>query len=137
MNINWIAGFINADGGFFLSHRITKSELGQVIYSIHISQDGISKIVLDAIADFFKFGVVRKKSTTSNVYQYSIESLENINKFIQLFNEAKIFGAKSLDYRDFCIGIDLISNKKHKTMDGMNQIRLLIDNLNAKRTLFD
>lgn len=38
MNINWIAGFINADGGFFLGHRITKSELGQVIYSIHISR---------------------------------------------------------------------------------------------------
>lgn len=54
MNINW--GFIKpaADGGFFLGHRTTNSELGQVRYSIYITQHGNSKIVLDTIADFFK-----------------------------------------------------------------------------------
>jgi LAGLIDADG DNA endonuclease family protein len=55
MNIDLICGFINTDGCFSLDQRVSTSKLGYIIiYSISIAQDGISKIVLDALVQFFK-----------------------------------------------------------------------------------
>jgi hypothetical protein len=105
-----------------------------VIHSIYIVQNGISKIVLSAIMDFLEFGTVTQKSSA---YQYGIHSLTNINKFIISFKDAEFLGAKALDYRDFCIGINIINNKEHKSKEGMEKVRLLINNLNAKRTRFE
>lgn len=135
MNIHWIGGFINADGGFYLGHRVTGSKLGQIIIQIHIVQDGISRIVLDEIKEFFKLGSVRTKSGTA--YQYVIEALPDINIFIDHFSKTQLLGAKALDYRDFCLGIDIINKKEHKTLSGMTKIHSLIGNLNAKRTKFE
>jgi hypothetical protein len=48
--------------------------------------------------------IIKKKISTAFVYR--IGSLVNINKFIKIFDEAQLLGAKALDYRDFKIGIE-------------------------------
>jgi LAGLIDADG endonuclease len=104
-------------------------------YGITIGQNVISLIVLEAIASFFGFGTIREG--VRNVYNYRINSLKNINSFISVFNEAKLQGAKSLDYADFSKGIELINNKQHLTRSGLNSLKAISSNMNSKRTKFE
>jgi len=46
-----------------------------------------------------------------------------MNNFINLFEESRLLWAKALDYREFKKGIDLLKNKKHLTLNGLNQIK--------------
>jgi len=137
INIHWICGFINADGCFFLLPRKDDNmRLGErITYGITIAQNVISLIVLEAIASFFGFGTIREN--VRNVYIYRIDSLKNINSFISVFNEAKLQGAKSLDYADFSKGIELVNNKQHLTQAGLNRIKAISNNMNLKRTKFE
>jgi hypothetical protein len=137
INIHWISGFINADGCFFLlPKKDNKMKLGErITYGITISQNIISLIVLESIASFFGFGNIREN--VNDVHIYRIDSLKNINTFISVFNEAKLQGAKALDYADFCRGIELINQKQHLSQDGLNSIKVISNNMNTKRTKFE
>jgi hypothetical protein len=136
MNIYWIAGFINADGGFFLP--ICKSEthkLGEACKPcIQIAQHDISKKVLKQITIFLGFGNLYDRLDRTT--EYRITSIKNINAFISKFNEGQLLGAKALDYLDFCKGINIINNKKHLSKDGITELRNISLGMNTKRTNF-
>src|SRR5579871_1554926 len=96
---------------FLLIRKDNKMKFGErVTYRITITQNIISLNVLKNIAYFIRFGSINK--TANDVYQYNIDSLENINKFNKIFKESKLQGAKSLDYKDFLKGIEIINNKE-------------------------
>jgi hypothetical protein len=44
-------------------------------------------------------------------------------------------GIKYLDYQDFCIVVDLIKNKSHLTIEGLNEIRLIKNRMNRNRVV--
>jgi LAGLIDADG endonuclease len=89
MNINWLSGFISADGHYGLVVRKSnKSALGgscDVIISI--SQDGVSLITLEHIVTFLGIGKIRKDYANRTTYTYSLGSVKNINLFIEKFKE--------------------------------------------------
>jgi hypothetical protein len=72
MNINWLSGFINADGHFGLGVRKSnKYALGascDVIISI--SQDEVSLITLEHIITFLGIGKIRKDFANRTTYTY-------------------------------------------------------------------
>lgn len=139
LNIHWLAGFINGDGSFFISLRTrTKGETILESYTalITISQNIISKLIMDQIIIFLGFGSLVNYSHTAAV-KINISSIVNINKFITLFKDTQFLGAKSLDYRDFCQCIDIINNKEHLTKEGKDKIRILSNNMNSTRTKFE
>jgi hypothetical protein len=137
LNIFWIAGFINADGGFFLP--ICKSnthKLGEVCRpSIQIAQHISSIIVLEGINKYFDFGNIYYK--IDKTCEFRIGSLQGINNFINKFNEANLLGAKALDYIDFCKGINIMNKGEHLTKEGLEELRLISMGMNSKRTKFE
>lgn len=64
MNLNWIAGFITADGNFSLNiKKSPRSALKiSVNPSITITQDNLSLIVLNHIVSYLGLGKVYKDS---------------------------------------------------------------------------
>jgi hypothetical protein len=138
IDFHWLAGFINSDGSFSLTVSKEKSrKLGEACgYYISITQNEISKIVLDYIAEFLGYGKVYYQA--KGVYVYKINSKVYINDFINKFEEAgaKIQGAKALDYIDFCKGINIVNNKTHLTREGLEDFRALTKGMNSTRTYF-
>jgi len=133
-----LAGFINADGHFGLYvYKNSESSIGErVIIKIQITQHNNSIIVLNHIIEFLKIGKIIK-DPRHNVSSFVIISLADINKFINIFKETKLYGAKALDYIDFCKGIQIMNNKEHLNREGLNIIKLLSSNMNSNRTKFD
>jgi LAGLIDADG endonuclease len=67
----------------------------------------------------------------------NITNNKNINHFIDLFNLIPFYGAKALDYSDFCKIITIINNKEHLTKEGMLKAVKLVKGMNSQRTNFD
>jgi hypothetical protein len=72
-----------------------------------------------------------------DVSNLSIYNLSDINKFIELFSEAQLLGAKALDYADFVKGIELMNTKQQLTLTGLNSLKAIANNMNLKRTKFE
>lgn len=139
MNIHWLCGFMNGDGYFGLRFRQSiKYALGVGCEAvISITQDGVSLITLEHIITFLGIGKIVKESGNRTTYLYYIGSIKDINLFIQKFEEAKLLGAKALDYADFCKGIEIINRKEHLTQEGLNKLKALSQNMNSKRSNFE
>jgi hypothetical protein len=134
LNIHWLCGFINADGGFYLNivknNKVKLSELAKI--KITITQNNKSLIVLERIKVFLGLGSIYKDSRSDASY-LQIASLTQINKFIEVFKPARLLGAKALDYYDFNKGVDIINNKDHLIKEGLNALKIISAGMNSKR----
>lgn len=138
INIHWLAGFINADGSFKVEVLLRKTgTLGkQVRPLIVISQHTNNLIVLNKIKEFLGIGNITIRKTQP-LADFKITSLKESNNFIKLFKEAKLLGAKALDYNDFCHNINLMNHNKHLTKAGIAEIEFINSKLNSKRSFSD
>jgi hypothetical protein len=138
LNIHWLAGFINADGSFGIYFGNSKTNVLNIQCKpiISISQHNRSLILINGIQEFLGFGKIYLKSKEESS-ELKIQNLTEINKFILLFSEAQLLGAKALDYKDFIKCINLMNNKAHLTKDGLNSIKQITKNMNSLRTIFN
>jgi hypothetical protein len=138
MNLNWLAGFIQADGSFGCSIRKAHDTIlgEQVQVNIEIAQHTRSLIVLERIKDLLGFGVIYIKKTKP-MANFKIQDIENINLFIKNFSSTELYGSKKLDYIRFCKIVSLMNEGKHLTAEGLAQIKDIRSNMNSKRTSYD
>jgi LAGLIDADG DNA endonuclease family protein len=134
LNAYWLCGFINADGHFQLLPRI-RNNSNTYTLGFSISQSNISRILMEHLLNFIGFGSLYNY-TNQPACKYAISSLININKLIILLKDTQFLGSKALDYRDFCLGVDLINKKEHLSKDGYKKLISLSNNMNTKRTKF-
>jgi hypothetical protein len=113
-----LAGFINIDGSFFFS--LTRDIRG----IISIGQHTKSLLLLNAIVKFLSFGILSKSK--KNVKEITIAKLSHICILIEKLNKHFLYGAKYLNFIDFCKGIEIIKQKKHLIPEGKNQIKKLL-----------
>jgi len=52
-----------------------------------------------------------------------------------MFQSVKIQGVKQLDFQDFCKVANLMSEKKHLTIEGLESIRLIKSKMNQGRNI--
>jgi len=137
LNIHWLCGFINADGHFKVEvSKDSKYKLGERCKPlIQITQKVPSLIVLQEIGTFLGLGTVILRTNQSDA-DFRIQNLKDVNTFIAKFNEAKLLGAKALDYLAFCKNIDLMNKGLHLTKEGLAQIQKTNSNVNTNRTIF-
>lgn len=136
LDLDWVAGFINADGSFSLGTQKSKEHsLGmRVSPKITITQNNTSLSLLYFIVSSLGIGSVYKHDRDGLASRAVIFSREDINFFISKFKEHSLHGAKALDYLDFCKGIEIINEKAHLTRDGLNKILELSQQMNSNRT---
>lgn len=129
-----MAGFASAEGSFgvdiFKSN--TKSGFGVKI-NFNITQHSRDKLLLESFKEYLGCGVIHSYKNNSIAY-YRVNRLLDINcRITPFFEKYPILGAKSLDYRDFCLVSRLMANRDHLTVKGLDEIRKIKGGMNTGR----
>ena len=128
-NLNWIRGFIDAEGSFQVITQNTNVSL-----RFSLTQHIKDEVLLKDIVTYLNCGRYYK-SPTRNEGQYLVTVFSDINdKIIPFLNEYPLIGTKKEDYLDFAQIAELIKSKAHLTDQGCEKIKLIQSNMNRKRT---
>ncbi len=129
----WIAGFTAAEGCFFVhiinstTHRLKKRVILVFLLTQHIRENEL----MLSLKNYFSCGHIYKNK---EVHTYRIENFSDVgSKFIPFFEKYPVLGAKYLDFKDWCQVFELIKNKDHLTLEGLNKIQDIKANMNKGR----
>ena len=132
---NWLIGFIEAEGCFFVD--IFKSKTHKIGYQIklkfQITQNIRDIALMKKIQTFFNCGnlqIIESRSSVDFVVS-SISDLET--KIIPLIKSYPLQGNKQLDFIDFCKVVLSIKNKEHLTVEGLEFIKIVKSGMNSGR----
>ena len=131
---NWLSGFTTAEGCFFINIGKATTKVGFAVSLIfHITQHSRDKQLIKNLIEYLECGFIiirsRQKAVDLKVTKFS----DIYNKIIPFFKKHPIKGAKSEDFKDFCLVADMMKEKKHLTTEGLNQIKLIKAGMNKGR----
>ena len=147
-NDSWLAGFIDADGGFFIQHTKleSKAKKRKISCRLRIEQimyEPITKSsyfnVLTEITEFLGCNLlIRKQISTGNEY-YTLTASSRLSliKILTYFKYFSLYSSKYLDYKDWEKATILILENNHYTEQGIIEIDSLKNRMNSKRTYFN
>ena len=140
-NNEWLSGFIDADGHFFVNATRSSVSCGFELSQSSINHLGLSKKdIMILISDYLSVPlktITRKEFSSNNEYKIRTNKLENNLKVVSYLEKFKLYSSKYLNYLDWLLVLNIIKNKKHKTLEGKDKIRLIRDGMNSKRTHFN
>jgi len=118
----YITGFIDGEGCFSISmykdSRMLKGWQVKPVFSINLhSKD---RKILEAIQITLGVGKIYKHGKDS--IQYRVSSLKNLYVIINHLDKYPLITKKWADYLLFKKSVDLIKNKEHLTLDGLQKI---------------
>ncbi len=130
--IGWIVGFVDGEGCFSFSvfrNRTSKSGF-QVMPEFVVTQGQKSLDSLQRIKDYFGCGAIyvnrRYDNHKENIYRYCVRNFKDLNeKIIPFFLTNPLLTYKQNDFKLFCKVIDMITNRQHLTVEGLDIIRKL------------
>lgn len=135
-NDHWLAGFIEADGYFYI--RTTKTNRIRISFEFSLCQKNIRRDIMEKFANFLKvnLGEIPNKNQI-RVRSYNFQSVELILEYL---NKNPIYGSKYNDFKDFERAYN--QYKKNvpggkKTLEEMrNELQVIKKNMNDHRTIF-
>jgi hypothetical protein len=129
---NWVAGFVAAEGCFFVNIFKNSTNLGKTSRLVFkLTQHSRDVELMNRLMKFFGAGNIYKSRDT--VYLH-ITKLEDINeKVMTFFEKYKIIGVKSKDYSDFKKVAELMNNKAHLKSEGLEEIQNIKIGMNKGR----
>lgn len=78
--------------------------------------------MLEIIKEFFKVGNIHFRTRNQNAV-YSVQSIKDINDcIVPHFLKYPLLTEKSVDFKIFCIIMDMMKKKEHLTKEGINKI---------------
>ena len=133
LNDSWLSGFTDAEGCFNI-HIVKRKEM-KTNYNVSlrfILDQKDEEFVLQSIRNLFGYGKVslRKGRIKNTVYRYTIHSLKASKIVINYFNQFPLKTTKKHSFNIWKDVYDMIFNKKHLTLMGLNTIRSLRTNMN-------
>jgi hypothetical protein len=97
-----------------------------------LTQHSRDEQLIRSLIDYLECGKVYVHGT---VVDYIVTKLTDItDKIVPLFRESSIKGVKFLDFLAFVSVVELMNNKNHLTVKGVNQIKEIKASMNANRT---
>lgn len=127
LNPDWVSGFVEGDGSFFVSIKPTTNH---VLPGMSIGQNIREKPLLEKIHKFFEgIGNVYTNSSNNSV-EWKIRRLSDFKKVIIHFNSYPLMGIKSYNFIIWREIISLIEAKAHLTPEGFDRVKSLKDQLN-------
>lgn len=159
---SWLAGFTEADGSFYI--RATEKPL-RIAPAYYLEQklipgpcllgvtpgsegglidQGISSAappgnqeVMEKIANYFLTTSKHKERPGKGIsYRLRTTSLAGNLVLMEYFNTFPLFGAKRLDYQDWCQAVDLIVKGNHRSPKALLAIQEIKAGMNDNRTFF-
>jgi hypothetical protein len=153
-NNGWLAGFIDADGGFKIrytekrieekTNKVFKKGRIEVRFALEQRQylpynNQSYKIIMLQIQSFFNL-ITELRTSKHNIDKiYWIIEVTSLNKLyylIQYLNNYPLLTAKRNDFEDWLKVYYLMLEKKHLTEDGKLLIKQIKSNMNKKRKEF-
>lgn len=146
----WLAGFIDADGGFLIRHtKIGKDLLNKkrrIACSLTIEQRIVDPITNESYEPLFKsiaefFGTTltfRTQISSGRKYLRIVAtSRDSLSKIVEYLNLLRRSSSKYLDYKDWAEAVQIILSNQHLTQDGANSIDRLKQRMNNARITFN
>ena len=122
-NPEFVTGFIDAEGCFYVSILKNTNKVGRVVRpSFHIASHIKDQALLELIREFLGgVGGIYKQGKDS--VQYRISSVQDLTDvIIPHFDKYPLITQKRADFVLFKQVVDLIKHKKHVTLEGLQQI---------------
>nr|YP_009710024.1 putative LAGLIDADG homing endonuclease [Coleochaete scutata]QFU80129.1 putative LAGLIDADG homing endonuclease [Coleochaete scutata] len=151
-NNYWLAGFIDADGGFKvrysqkrideLTKKVLSKERIEVRFALEQRQDhpknqASYQDIMKQIADYLSVNLRISHHNGKNYWIVEVFSVIKLQLLVDYLNIYPLLTAKSNDYRDWLKVFELVKTNKHLTESGKSIIENIKSNMNRKRTVFD
>jgi hypothetical protein len=135
----WLIGFTDGEGTF--SVEINKNASMTTGYQVQIAyiitQHGRDLELLEKIKKYFNNSgeiALNRGKTGGNVYNYRLRNITIIkNLIIPLFSNYPLKTQKNLNFQDFKKVAELMENKEHLTIEGIEKIRKIKEGMNRGR----
>lgn len=121
LNPYWVAGFVDAEGCFFVKSLYNKNNELRFVLGCQITQHSRDSLLMHKICSFFNCGRVE---VSRMIYDnYIVTKLLDINKIIiPFFTNFPILGSKRKDFEGWAEVAKLMTSKAHHTKDGCDKI---------------
>lgn len=132
---SWIAGFTSAEGSFMIrilnspNHKLNK----KIQLEFNLTQHARDEALMRAIALYLNAGTVSLNRETFALRVVNFSELTEI--ILPLFINHPIQGIKYFDYLDFLKAVEIIKDKQHLTLEGLEQIKKIKSGMNSRRDL--
>jgi hypothetical protein len=156
-NNGWLAGFIDADGGFKIRYtekkidENTKKVLTKGRIEVRFALEQRKNInspndfnsyepIMLKIQSFFGFTAdlrISKHNIDKTYWTVEVTSLNRLNFLIQYLNNYPLLTAKRNDFDDWVKVYKLMEDKKHLSEDGKLLIKKIKSNMNKNRGVFN
>jgi hypothetical protein len=135
INNNWLLGFIEGEGCFFIS--ISKNAFQEEKFNVSLlfklTQHNRDLELIKQIGAFLGCGFIIEESNASTVSLNCRKLSDILQKIIPFFDNYPLIGHKRLDYVDFYNVAKLMENKSHLTTQGLNDIKIIKKGMNRGR----
>jgi hypothetical protein len=122
---DWVTGFVDAEGSFsVLIYKTSKLKIGwETQLSFNISLHTKDLNLLMKIKSFFGEVGFIKKNKGHNSVTYSVTKIRDlVDVIIPHFNKYSLISQKRADFILFSSVVDLVKNKEHLNVEGLNKI---------------
>jgi len=127
----WLVGFTEAEGCFLIDIYKAQTKVGEAVRLIfQLTQHSRDEALMNRLVEFFDCGSVY---SSENILNYRVKDFSNIYKIISIFQKYPIIGVKAQNFKDFCEVAELMKNKSHLTIEGLNQIKKIKAGMNKGR----
>jgi hypothetical protein len=132
---NWLAGFTNGEGCFFVSiFNSSTCKLGEaVILKFQIAQHSRDTQLMESIVTILGCGRIEAYSQGPAVNLVVTKFKDITDKIIPFFDKYPLQGVKALEFSDFKRVANLMKNKAHLTKEGLAKIRSIKSGMNFLR----
>lgn len=125
---------MSGESCFHIKIYPSKTKLGEAILLLfQVAQHSRDESLMRSISAYLNCG--RLTVLDDAVHLYVTKFSDLIDKVIPFFREHPILGIKSQDFHDFCLGAEIMKEKRHLTLEGLNEIREIKGRMNTVRKI--
>jgi hypothetical protein len=128
----WLVGFTSAEGCFLIDVYKAQTKLGEAVKLVfQLTQHSRDEELMNKLVEYFGCGSVH---INDNILNYRVKKFSDLtDKIIPIFQKYPILGVKAQDYKDFCEVANIMKEKGHLTIEGLNQIKKIKAGMNKGR----
>jgi hypothetical protein len=146
----WVIGFVDGEGCFSIGFVRQPSRAGQVGYKtgfqvsheFAVTQGESGRACLEALREFFGVGGIapnrRYDDHREHMLRYVVRRRQDLlDTVIPFFQEHPMVSPKQQNFERFACCVELISQGRHKTVDGLIEIAEIAQTMNRKKPRHD
>lgn len=134
----WLTGFIDGEGCFYIniqkySFKTNNLRTDKAWLTFQITQHSRDTLFMESIIKYLNCGRIRNRKFTPTV-DFLVNNYVDIKtKIISFLEKYPLQSVKRIDFADFCKAAEIIGSKKHLTLNGIGEIKIIKAGMNKKR----